>query len=107
MRLAPEPAIVIQLLSDQGAAGLLHYGSASDAEVLELLQQGAQREGLILAEDGEALAFELVSSSHWAPYAMVVELGASDLNLGILQKQGQALTFALVRMVRESILNTD
>jgi hypothetical protein len=37
---------------------------------------------------------------------MALDLGPADAGVGA-EIRGQALTFALVRMVRESILNTD
>lgn len=107
MRLSPEPAIVIQLLNSKDDEPVMRYSSDSEDEVLELLRQGARREGLTLEEAGEKLGLELVSSHHWAPFAMVLDMGPGEPDSQAAQKNGQALTFALVRMVRESILNTD
>jgi hypothetical protein len=105
MRLSPRVTIAIQLHGVSEGADLA-YLRGSDPGIVEVLESASAEMGQPVVELSEMSVRPVEIPVGDVPYQALVQIRASG-DPALVEKQGEALAFMLIRLVREDILSAD
>lgn len=106
MRLSPTVTIAIQLIGATDGADELRVLRRSDPEFLDLLTDAGAQMGQSIQLVDELPGPQPLFPLNSVPFQAVVEVDMTD-EAPAAEKQGEALSFALIRLMREDILAGD
>jgi hypothetical protein len=104
MRLQPRPALLFQVLDTEGGEASLGISSAMDEELRQVLRRAANWGDIELVEDASNIQMPIWVSPELIPYQSTLGI---NLDSEHTQQVGESFSLALVRMLREAILNAD
>jgi hypothetical protein len=104
MRLQPRPALLFQVLDTESGEASLEVSSAMDEELREVLRRAANWGDIELVEDANNIQMPIWVSPELIPYQSTLGI---NLDSEHTQQVGESFSLALVRMLREAILNAD